>query len=259
MASENFDLPRIVSRADWLAERKALLQKEKELLRRHDAVSAERRRLPMVLIDKPYVFEGPHGQARLIDLFEGRRQLIVYHFMFEPDADQGCSGCSFQIDDLCNLTHLHARRTTFVLISRAPLARIEPFRKRMGWDVPWYSSHGSDFNYDFNVTQDEAIRPVEYNYRTKAELLAKGEDYFTRGENSGLSVFLRDKESVFHTYSTYSRGSDLLGSAYSYLDLTPFGRQEDWEQPPGRSDGPFMEWLRHHDRYDNETLQGETT
>ncbi len=255
----DFDLPRIVSREEWLDARKALLQKEKELLRHHDAVSAERRRLPMVRIDKAYVFEGARGTARLIDLFEGRRQLIVYHFMFEPDAEQGCPACSFQIDDLCDLTHMHARRTTFVLISRAPFARIKPFHQRMGWNVPWYSSHGGDFNYDFNVTQDEAVRPVEYNYRTKQELLAKGEDYFTRGENSGLSVFLRDKESVFHTYSTYSRGCDLLGSAYSYLDLTPFGRQEDWEQPSGRSDGPFMSWLRHRDRYDKETVQGETT
>ncbi len=136
----DFDLPRIVSREEWLDARKALLQKEKELLRHHDAVSAERRRLPMVRIDKAYVFEGARGTARLIDLFEGRRQLIVYHFMFEPDAEQGCPACSFQIDDLCDLTHVHARRTTFVLISRAPFARIKPFHQRMGWNVPWYSS-----------------------------------------------------------------------------------------------------------------------
>ena len=230
----DFDLPRIVSREEWLDARKALLQKEKELLRHHDAVSAERRRLPMVRIDKAYVFEGAHGTARLIDLFEGRRQLIVYHFMFEPDAEQGCPACSFQIDDLCDLTHVHARRTTFVLISRAPFARIKPFHHRMGWNVPWYSSHGSDFNYDFNVTQDEAVRPVEYNYRNKAELEANKVPNAIVGEEHGLSVFFRIGDDVFHTYSAYARGTEALTDARALLDMTPYGRQQDFEDsPPG--------------------------
>jgi predicted dithiol-disulfide oxidoreductase (DUF899 family) len=195
----------IVSRAEWLSARKELLAKEKELTRHRDAVNAERRRLPMVRIEKDYVFEGPAGKVRLLDLFGERRQLIVYHFMFDPSWDEGCPSCSFLVDNIGHLTHLHARKTSLALVSRAPLAKSEAFKKRMGWTVPWYSSFGSDFNYDFHVTMDETVAPVEYNYRNKAELLRKGETYFTQGESHGLSVFLRDGAGVFHTYSTYAR------------------------------------------------------
>ncbi|MGH9789626.1 MAG: DUF899 domain-containing protein, partial [Candidatus Acidiferrales bacterium] len=174
--------PTIVSRNEWLAARKELLAREKELTRKRDALNAERRRLPMVRIEKPYAFEGPEGKVGLLDLFDRRRQLIIYHFMFDPSWDEGCPSCSFLVDNIGHLAHLHARNTSLVLVSRAPLAKIEPFKKRMGWTVPWYSSFGSDFNYDFHVTMDEAVAPVEYNYREKAELVQKGETYFTQGE-----------------------------------------------------------------------------
>jgi predicted dithiol-disulfide oxidoreductase (DUF899 family) len=249
--ASNVAYPRVVSRAEWLAARKAFLIKEKELTRLRDQANAERRRLPMVRIEKDYVFEGPDGNVPLLHLFEGRRQLIVYHFMFDPSWNEGCPSCSFLVDNIGHRAHLRARDTSLALVSRAPLAKIEPFKRRMGWTVPWYSSFGSDFNYDFHVTLDEAVAPVEYNYRDKAELVQKGESYFTQGESHGLSVFLRDGDRMFHTYSTYARGTDLLAGTYTYLDLTPLGRQEDWEEPPGRSDGPFMHWVRHHDRYVN--------
>ena len=250
--------PSIVSRNEWLAARKKLLANEKELTRQRDAVNAERRRLPMVRIDKEYVFEGPNGKARLPELFEARRQLIVYHFMFGPDWEVGCPSCSFVVDNMGHLAHLHARNTTLALVSRAPLSKIEPFRKRMGWTIPWYSSFGSDFNYDFHVTMDEAVAPVEYNYRSKAELIQNGEPYFTQGESHGLSIFMREHDGVFHTYSTYARGAEPIVGTYNYLDLTPYGRQEDWEQPAGRSDGPFMHWLRHHDQYGNGAAGAES-
>jgi predicted dithiol-disulfide oxidoreductase (DUF899 family) len=247
----SIEYPKVVSRAEWLNARKDLLAKEKDLTRRRDALNAERRRLPMVGIEKEYVLEGPSGKVRLLDLFEGRRQLIVYHFMFDPSWDEGCPSCSFLVDNIGHPAHLHARKTSLVLVSRAPLAKIERFKRRMGWTFPWYSSFGSDFNYDFHVTMDEAVAPVEYNYRDKAELVRKGETYFTEGESHGLSVFLREDANIFHAYSTYARGTDLLAGTYNYLDLTPLGRQEDWEEPPGRSDGPFMHWIRHHDRYED--------
>ena len=252
MKAIDIDLPEVVTRTEWLVARKELLAKEKDLTRRRDRLNAERRRLPMVKLEKDYVFQGPNGQASLLDLFEGRRQLLIYHFMFDPTWNEGCPSCSLLVDNIGHLTHLHARRTSLALVSRAPLAKIEPYRKRMGWTVPWYSSSGSDFNYDFHVTLDEAVAPVEYNYRDKAELLQRGESYFTQGESHGLSVFLRDGASIFHTYSTYARGGDLLLGTYNYLDLTPLGRQEDWEEPPGRSDGPFMAWVRRHDAYDDD-------
>jgi uncharacterized protein (TIGR02246 family) len=242
--------PEIVSRAEWLGARKALLAKEKEFTRERDTLNAERRRLPMVRVDKDYVFEGPHGPARLLDLFEGRQQLIVYHFMFDPSWDAGCPSCSFLTDNIGHLAHLHARKTTLALVSRAPRKKIEAYRKRMGWTIPWYSSFGSDFNYDFHVTLDETVAPVEYNYTDKAALLEKSESYFTDGESHGVSVFLRDGDNVFHTYSAYARGTDLLVGTYNYLDMTALGRQEDWEEPHGRSDTPFMGWLRRHDEYD---------
>jgi predicted dithiol-disulfide oxidoreductase (DUF899 family) len=212
----------------------------------------------MVRIEKEYVFEGPAGKVRLLNLFDDRRQLIVYHFMFDSSWEEGCPNCSFVVDNIGHPAHLHARDTSLVLISRAPLAKIQRFKKRMGWTVPWYSSFGSDFNYDFHVTLDEAVVPVEYNYRGKAELLQKGEAYFTQGEAHGLSVFLPDGHNVFHTYSNYARGTDLLAGTYNYLDLTPLGRQEDWEEPSGRSNSPFLAWVRHYDKYGDASKASET-
>jgi predicted dithiol-disulfide oxidoreductase (DUF899 family) len=230
-------LPEVVSRDEWLVARKALLVKEKESTRARDALNAERRRLPMVEIDKDYAFEGPAGRASLLDLFEGRRQLIVDHFMWpDPTVAVGCPSCSGRVDQYGNLAHLHERETTMVVVSRAPLDKIEPFKQRMGWTFPWYSSWGSDFNYDFHVTLDEAVAPVEYNYRDKAELEAAG---FTQmeGDLHGTSAYLRDGDRVFHTYSTYGRGTEQVGGTHYYLDLTALGRQEDWEEPAGRSGG----------------------
>jgi predicted dithiol-disulfide oxidoreductase (DUF899 family) len=249
MTESNMAHPKTVSRDEWLAARKELLAKEKEFTRRRDALNAERRRLPMVKIDKDYVFEGSDGKASLLDLFEGRRQLIVYHFMFDPSWDEGCPSCSFLVDNIGHLAHLHARDTSLALVSRAPLAKIEPFKARMGWTVPWYSSFGSDFNYDFHATTDEAVAPVEYNYRDKATLEQLGHTYHVKGEQPSVSIFLRDGNRVYHTYSTYGRGMDLLVGTYNYLDLTPLGRQEGWGGTPNlNEEGQF--WLRHHDKYD---------
>lgn len=247
------DLPQIASREEWLVARKALLAKEKDLTRQRDAVNEARRRLPMVRIDKPYVFESAHGKASLAELFDGRRQLIVYHFMFDPAWEEGCPSCSFLTDNIGHLSHLHARDTSLVLVSRAPYAKLARYRARMGWTIPWFSSFGSEFNYDFGVTLDETRAPLVYNYEDKAAHLAKEEPWFAEnGELHGLSTFLRDGGSIFHTYSTYARGTDPLAGTYVYLDLTALGRQEDWEQPRGRSDGPFMHWVRRHDQYDGE-------
>jgi predicted dithiol-disulfide oxidoreductase (DUF899 family) len=225
MTKDEKALPKVVSRDGWLVARKKLLAREKAATRARDALNAERRRLPMVRIEKDYVFDGPNGKASLLDLFEGRRQLIIYHFMFDPEWDEGCDGCSFFVDNIGHLAHLHARDTSLVLVARAPLAKIKPFKKRMGWTVPWFSSFGSEFNYDFGVTTDE-------------------------GEAFGLSVFLRDGDSVFQTYFTDGRGVEALGSVWTFLDLTPFGRQEDWEDSPkGWPQTPPYTWWRHHDRY----------
>ncbi|HEY8286165.1 MAG TPA: DUF899 domain-containing protein [Chloroflexota bacterium] len=223
------NLPRIVSRDEWLAAREELLTKEKEATRARDALAAERRRLPMVQIDKDYLFEGPDGRASLLDLFDGRRQLIVYHFMFAPGVEgwpsAGCPGCSFFVDQIGHLAHLHARDVSLALVSRAPLAKIESYQQRMGWTIPWYSSSESDFNVDFGLTRDD-------------------------GETFGLSVFLRDGDRVFHTYFTTGRGVEALGTAWTFLDLTPLGRQEDWEDSPaGWPQTPPYEWWRRHDQY----------
>jgi predicted dithiol-disulfide oxidoreductase (DUF899 family) len=251
-------LPVIVSREEWLAARKELLAKEKEATRARDALNAQRRRLPMVRIDKDYVFEGPDGEARLVDLFEGRLQLVVYHFMWVPDEDIGCASCSAFADQIGHLAHLNARATTFAAISRAPWTSIERFKARMGWSFPWYSSAGSDFNYDFHVTFDESVAPIEYNYRTKAEIERIGfpiGDWEQPFDLHGLSVFLRDGDDVFHTYSTYARGTDGLGFVSQFLDLTPLGRQEEWEEPAGRSTGlgagAGSAAVRYHDEYDS--------
>jgi predicted dithiol-disulfide oxidoreductase (DUF899 family) len=235
-------LPDVVSREEWLVARKRLLAEEKELTRRRDALNAERRRLPMVEIDKEYVFEGPEGRATLLDLFAGRRQLIVAHFMFDPAWDDGCPSCSAGADEMSDglRAHLHVRDTTLVYVSRAPLHKLEDYKRRKGWTFPWYSSYGSDFNYDFHVTLDESVAPVEYNYRTAAEHRAAGTGYYVEGEQPiempGSSYFLRDGDRVFHTYSTFGRGAEQTGGSYYFLDLTALGRQEEWEEPKGRAD-----------------------
>ena len=234
-------LPKVVSPEEWRAARIELLAKEKAMTRARDALSTERRELPMVKIEKDYGFEGPGGRARLIDLFEGRRQLIVGHFMFDPRWDDGCPSCSAGADEISDglLAHLHARDTTFAYVSRAPLAKIEAYKARKGWTFPWYSSHGSDFNYDFHVTLDESVAPVEYNFRTEAEHEQAGASLYGEGERTaeypGRSSFLRDGDTVFHTYSVYARGTETIGGSYYMLDETALGRQEDWEEPKGRA------------------------
>jgi predicted dithiol-disulfide oxidoreductase (DUF899 family) len=224
--------PPIASRAQWLAQRTQHLAQEKELTRQHDRLAAERRRLPMVRLEKDYVFDGPDGKRHLRDLFDGRLQLIVYHFMFDPAWEKGCPGCTGYVDALGDLSMLGQRNTTFALISRAPLAKLEAYKKQRGWNRPWFSSFGSDFNYDFHVTLDEKVRPVEYNYRPKAEMIAKDSPNAIQGESHGLSVFFRLNDEVYHTYSTYARGVENLTNSYSLLEVTPYGRQEDWEDSP---------------------------
>ena len=199
--------PPIATRDEWLAARKALLAHEKEVTKHYDRVSAERRRLPMVKLEKTYTFDCPEGKRSLLDLFDGHHQLIVYHFMFDPAWENGCDGCTGFVNALADLSMLPARDTQFVLISRAPLEKLQAYKTRKGWDRPWYSSFGSDFNYDFQVTTDT-------------------------GETHGLSVFFRIDDDVFHTYSTYNRGTESLTDSYRLLDVTPYGRQEDWEDSP---------------------------
>ena len=229
-------LPEIVTRDEWLAARTALLEQEKELTRRRDALSAERRRLPMVEITKDYRFTGPEGEVGLADLFEGRRQLMIYHFMFGPDWEEGCPSCSAGIDELSRgfLDHLHTRDTTFALVSRAPLEKLEAWKAHKGWDhLTWYSSGGSDFNYDFGVTVDPAHGAPAYNYRDVSQDADWPDPPY---EMPGRSAFLRADDRIFHTYSQYARGLESTGGSYYFLDLTALGRQEDWEEPKGRAD-----------------------
>ena len=230
--TNNIAHPPIVSRDAWLLARKELLVEEKALTRQRDVVNAARRRMPMVRLDKRYVFDGPAGETTLLDLFEGRRQLIVYHFMFDPAWEAGCPGCTGFVNALGDLSYLATRDTTFVLISRAPLEKLERYRAVRGWKVPWFSSNRSDFNYDFHVTFDEAIAPFEHNYRSKAELQQRGETRFGPGESQGLSVFFQMDGSVFHSYSTYARGVEGLTNSFSLLDTTVYGRQQDFEDSP---------------------------
>ena len=232
MTASEVPHPPIVSRDQWLDARKKLLAQEKELTRQYDRVNAERRRLPMVKIEKNYLFEAPGGERTLKDLFEGRRQLVVYHFMFDPAWEKGCPGCTGYVNAIGDLGMLADRETTFVLVSRAPLAKLEAYKERQGWTLPWVSSLGSDFNYDFHVTNDENIAPVEYNYRNKAELEAAKAPNAITGEEHGLSVFFSIGEDVFHTYSAYARGTEALTDARSLLDMTPYGRQQDFEDSP---------------------------
>lgn len=224
--------PPIVSRAEWLEARKAHLKREKEVMKENDRLHAERRRLPMVKVDKDYRFDGPNGKVSLLDLFEGRRQLIVYHFMFDPAWEEGCAGCTGFVDEWGSIKSVNETDTTVVLISRAPLEKLEPYKAKHGWTVPWYSSFGSDFNYDYHVTLDDSVAPVEYNYITEEEMKAKNEPYFAKGEQHGMSVFFRIGDEVYHTYSTYARGNDGMILTYGFLDMTPYGRQQDFEDSP---------------------------
>lgn len=224
--------PPIVDTDQWLTARKTLLEHEKELTKHRDRLNAERRRLPMVKLAKEYTFEGSNGSAKLIDLFDGRTQLILYHFMFAPEWENGCMGCTGYVNALGDLTMLNERNTTFALVSRAPLPKLEAYKKQKGWTIPWYSSFGSDFNYDFHVTLDETIASIEYNYQDKAELERRNGPNVMQGESHGLSVFFRLDDDVFHTYSTYARGVESLTDTYSLLDITPYGRQEDFEDSP---------------------------
>ncbi|MCE9605253.1 MAG: DUF899 domain-containing protein [Planctomycetia bacterium] len=226
--------PEIVARDTWTSDRKELLAAEKEVTKHRDQVNAQRRRLPMVELEKKYVFDGPHGKRSLLDLFDGRRQLIVYHFMFDPAWDEGCPGCTGLVNALGDLSMLEKRQTTYVLISRAPLEKLEGYKKKHGWNRTWVSSFDSDFNYDFHVTQNKKVVPLQYNYRDAAEMESrqKEEPYFMEGESHGLSVFFRLDDTVYHTYSTYARGCESLTDAYRLLDVTPYGRQEDFEDSP---------------------------
>jgi predicted dithiol-disulfide oxidoreductase (DUF899 family) len=229
----------IVSRDRWLAERRTLLAHEKELTRLRDRIARERRALPWVRIDKHYVFDAPEGRRTLAELFDGRRQLLVQHFMFAPDWSQGCKSCSFMADHLGGAqVHLAHRDVTVLVVSRAPLAEIERFRERMGWQFKWVSSNASGFNHDFGVSftpEEMATGEVNYNFTMQA---------FPQEEAPGVSVFYKDDAGdVFHTYSTYGRGVEVMMGTYELLDLVPKGRDED-----GARDG--MEWLRHHDRYE---------
>lgn len=224
--------PPIVSRGQWLGERKKLLAHEKELTGQYDRVNAERRRLPMVKIEKDYVFDGPNGKTSLKDLFESRRQLVVYHFMFDPAWEKGCPGCTRYVNAIGDLSMLNDRDTTFVLVSRAPLAKLDAYRAQKRWSLSWFSSFGSDFNYDFHATNDEKVAPIECNYRNKAELEAKNGSDAIEGEEHGLSVFFRLGDGVFHTYSVYARGTERLTDARALLDMTPYGRQQDFEDSP---------------------------
>jgi predicted dithiol-disulfide oxidoreductase (DUF899 family) len=232
--------PRTVSQDDWLIARKQLLRKEKELTRLRDEVDAARRALPWAKVEKNYSFDGLGGKVTLVDLFEGRSQLIVQHFMFGPDWNEGCIGCSFKSDHIDGaLAHLEHHDVTFICVSRAPFAKLEAFKRRMGWRFKWVSSHGSDFNYDFHVsfTPKEADSgKVLYNYERRP---------YESEERSGNSVFYKDETgAVFHTYSTFGRGDEMLDTTYMYLDLTPKGRNET---------GPafnLMDWVKHHDRYE---------
>jgi predicted dithiol-disulfide oxidoreductase (DUF899 family) len=220
----------VVSPEEWNAAHQALLVKEKEATRARDALATQRRTLPVQEIGKDYVFEGPDGPAGLVDLFEGRGQLILYHFMFAPGVEgwpsAGCPGCSMFVDQVGHLAHFHARDTGFALVSLAALESIERYRRRMNWSIPWFSSAGSDFNRDFGVTSD-------------------------RGETFGLSAFIRDGDRVYRSYFTSGRGVEALGSVWTFLDLTPLGRQEDWEDSPdGSPQTARYRWWRRHDEYE---------
>ena len=219
-------LPSIVSRKEWKQERERLLVQEKALMRLGDLVAAQRRRLPMVEVTTDYVFDGEQGPVRLLDLFDGRPQLVLQHFMFGTDWEEGCVGCSMMADYIGPMAHLNARRTSFAMVSRAPLEKLQAYRQRMGWPYTWVSSGATTFNEDFEAT-------------------VNGE------EDTAMSVFLRDGDRVFHTWQTKARGAEYVINAFKLLDFTPFGRQEEWEDTPaGRPVDPTFSWWQRHDAYE---------
>lgn len=214
-----------MTKDEWLTARKALLKEEKEVTQANEKVTAQLRDLPMVKVDKAYTFHGPDGPLSLADLFRGKKQLIIYHFMFSPESDEGCRGCSFLGEHFPDHRLLAAKDTAFTAVSRAPMDKIEAFKKKTGWKFPWVSSDGSDFNYDFHVTLNEKVAPVEYNFKTKDELIERGLNWNVDGEQPGMSVFYKDGDEVCHTYSTYGRGLERLLAVFTMLDMTPLGRQ----------------------------------
>ncbi len=225
----------VVSEADWIDARKQLLTKEKEFTRARDRLSQQRRDLPWVRVEKQYAFEGPNGQETLADLFDGRSQLIVYHFMFDPEWDEGCPHCSFWADNFDpNLVHLNARDVTMIAVSRAPFSKLAAYKERMGWSFKWVSSSETDFNFDYRVSfTPEQANEAAYNYGTLSP---------ANSEREGVSVFYKDGSGdVFHTYSAYARGIDMVNTAYHYLDLVPKGRDEEGRPP--------QYWVRRHDEY----------
>jgi len=243
MSTNTIENPKIVSRDEWLAARKKLLAKEKNLTCERDALAAERRQLPWVKVEKNYVFDSPGGKKTLADLFDGRSQLIIYHFMFGPDWKEGCPSCSFNMDHTDGaLVHLAQRDVSFAAISRAPMSKIEEFKKRMGWRFAWVSSFGTNFNYDYRASftpEEVAKRKVDYNFDVVE---------FPSAEAPGISVFYKDKSgTIFHTYSAYARGTENVVNTYNYLDLVPKGRDEGGLYFP-------MAWVRHHDRYEDGRL-----
>ena len=248
MSTASVGHPKIVSQEEWLTPRQELLAKEKRLTREHDALAAERRKLPWVSVEKNYVFESSNGKKTLAELFDGRSQLIIYHFMFGPDWEAGCPSCSIVGDHLGgSVTHLANRDVTLVAVSRAPLPQIEAFQSRMGWRFNWYSSFGSDFNRDYNVsfTKDEvASQKMYYNYKVQ---------FFPQEEGPGASVFYKaGNGNVFHTYSAYGRGLEPVMGVYNWLDLAPKGRDEQGQKPHP------MAWVRHHDRYESNYFSDKT-
>lgn len=236
-------LLKIATQDEWRDARLQLLAREKELSKHAAEIAKERSELPLVPIDEDYKFTATDGtQVSLNQLFQGHRQLIVQHVMFNPSWDTACSSCSFVIDQMPrHVEHLNARNTHLVLVSRAPYEKLAAFQKRMGWDhVQWYSSNGSNFNYDFHVSMDENIKPVEYNYRSKTELDEMGQSYYGKGEQQGFTVFLKDGDQICHSYSCYARGSDRLYTTYNLLDMTPLGRQDVHPHKPV---------FKYHDEY----------
>jgi predicted dithiol-disulfide oxidoreductase (DUF899 family) len=229
------ELPKVVSAEEWEAANERIIAKEKEATGASDALAAERRRQPMMRVEKAYEFDGPDGKASLLDLFEGRRQLFVYSFMFGPNQEVGCDGCSMVVDQLTDIRHLHARDTSFALVSRAPLERLLPYRERMGWDdIPWYSWGGGDYGVDLGLSPPE---PQPGTYQD--------------GEMFGLNAFLRDGDEIYRTYFTTHRGLEVIGPVWSFLDRSALGRQETWEDSPeGYPQTPPYEWWRRHDEYE---------
>ena len=226
----------VVSRSEWIQARKQLLAEEKQLTHLRERLSEKRRQLPWVRVDESYMFDGPNGQETMAQLFEGRSQLVVYHFMFDPDWEEGCKSCSFWADNFNGIVdHLKHRDVTMIAVSRAPLAKLSAYAKRLGWSFKWVSSSGNTFNYDYRVSftpEEIATGEVKYNYGTHK---AYGADL------PGISVFFKDPDgSIFHTYSSYARGIDMMNTAYHYLDLVPKGRDEQ---------GAPMSWLRRRDQY----------